>query len=191
MTPLETYMSPWRIIRAAVTEDGAAAAVLTTGYTFNDKKASCVDLRNLFGQRVNGLILAFYGDTIGAATIAEDDTFGLDLIGYRNFIGDTSASDFNPAMRIVSIAAGAGIIGTREASPDGGTTKTGRWADTLTLSNNNWPGTVGAFDADGNNGMALLAIDLCGVQFLYPYVHSSSGAQAGEVPGLGIIGCCY
>ena len=186
---LRTPMHSWETLRALSAEDGAAAAVLTSGFTYNQKKSSCIDLYDLFGNTFAGIIIAMYGGTIGAQSVADDDGFGFDIIGYRS-PRKSSVLSINPALLIASCAAAAAIVGTMEMSPDGGTTKSSKWVDSMTLTNNDWPGTINKFD-HGNNRVCLLALDACGIQFLYPYVHGADGTQAGEAPGVGMVITAY
>ena len=188
---IRTPMYPWETLRALTAEDGAAAASLTTGYTFNEKQTSCVDLYTLFGDRFAAVLIAMYGGTIGANdVVGGTDKFGFDLIGYRAPQGDTVGVFANPALLICSCADQAAEVGTMEMSPDGGTTKSSRWVDEMTLTNTDWPGTLNKFDA-GNNRVCVLAFDASGIRYIYPYVFGANGGVAGEAPGVGMIVTVY
>jgi len=130
-----------------------------------------------------------FGQSFGGQVCADDDTFAFDLIGYRSpnrggWAG--SANGFNPPMRICSAATKAAQVGTARASGDGGATETGRWLDTLTLTNDEWPGGVNVF-ADGDNKMLWMRFDANGIRYLYPYVWEADGGVGGECPGVGMI----
>ena len=188
---LSTPTYPWKVLRTAGPEDGAAAAAIETGYTFYQKKASCVDLIPLFGNSFGGILIAMYGDSYAGQTCDDNDTFSFDLIGYRApLVGYTSSSGYNPPMRICSAAAGLAVVGGARASGDGGTTETGRWMDAVTLSNSEWPGDIRKF-VDGNNKMMFLEFDAIGIRYIYPYVWNALGAQAGECPAVGMIITAY
>ncbi len=185
-----TPQYPWETLRALGAEDGAAAISLTSGDTYHQQKANCVDLHSLFGEKFAGIIIIMYGGTVSAQSAANNDAFGFDLVGYRAPKGSLSQSSVNPAILICSCAATAAIVGTMEMSPDGGTTKTSKWVDSMTLTNNDWPGTLNKFDHD-NNRVCQLAFDACGVRFLRPWVHGADGGQAGESPGVGMLISAY
>ena len=188
---LKTPTLPWRVLRSPTPEDGAAAAVLTTAFTYNQKKASCIDIIELFGNEAQGIMIAMYGATYGVEATAENDAFGFDLIGYREPL-DSSFTSINPALLICNATATNAICGTMEMSPDGGTTKSARWVDTIVLANTTkkWPGTIGVFD-NAVNRIALLCADLCGCRYLYPWVHGALGANGGEAPSVGMIITAY
>lgn len=188
---LRTQMWPWHILRAVAAEDDAAAISLTSGNTYNQNKSNCIDLYDLFGDLFAGIIIAMYGDDLGGNSVANDDAFGFDLVGYRMPKKSLDIS-INPAILICNADANAAIVGTQEMSPDGGTTKTANWVDTITLTKGNiaWPGTLNIFD-NASNRIALLCFDGCGIRYLYPYVHGADGGQAGETPGVGMIITAY
>jgi len=187
---LSTPTNPWKVLRTASPEDGAAAAAIETGFTFYQKKDSCVDLNTLFSYDFGGLLIIMYGDSYGGQTCDDNDAFGFDLIGYREpLIGYTSVGGYNPPMRICS-AAGTAVVGGARASGDGGVTETGRWMDSVTLTNSQWPGDIRKY-ADGNDKMMFLEFDACGIRYIYPYVWGADGLQAGECPAVGMIITAY
>ena len=190
---LQTPMEAWRVLRIAAAENGAAAVNLLTGFTFHQQKDNCIDLYNLgFGTGFAGLTIAMYGDSLSGQTCDDNDIFGFDLIGYRSPLDGYSNSEngYNPALLICSAATGLAKVGTARASGDGGVTETGRWMDSVTLSNTQWPNGVGIY-ADGNNKMMLIRFDANGIRYIYPYVHGALGAQAGECPAVGMIITAY
>lgn len=184
-----TPMHPWKVLRVNGPEDGAAAASILTGFTFHQKKALCIDLYELFRYKFSDIIIAMYGDAYSGQDCDDDDTFAFDLIGYRSVLKGGwagSADGYNPPMRICSAGDGLAVVGTARASGDGGVSETGRWLDTLTLSNDEWPGGVNVY-ADGDNKMLFMRFDANGIRYIYPYVWDALGAQAGECPGVGMI----
>ena len=189
--PEITTMHGWELIRAAAAEDGAAAAVLTNGYNYNEQRANCINLYDLFGEKFGGIVLAFFGDTVGLNAVADGDTFGLDLIGYREISGSKSKiTSYNPPLLICSLAAAAGVIGTMECTPDGGTTTTAKWCDSMTLTNKNKLFSPARFDHD-NNRICQLAFDAAGIKWIYPRIHTTDGAVGGEAPGIGIVATSF
>lgn len=185
-------MHPWRELRAAGPENGAAAFSILTGATFNEQKANVVDLAVLFGDKFTSLVIQMYGTSFGAETCADDDSFGFDLIGYKKPIGglSDSASGFNPPIQIASAAASAAIVGTARASGDGGATNLGRWMDAVTLANDEWPNGINEY-SNGHNTILSLEFLSNGIRYIYPYVHGALGAQAGEAPAVGMIISAY
>lgn len=187
---LGTPMYPWRVLRANAAQDADVAASLLTGFTYNQKKASCVDLHALFGAKFAGLLVAMYGDTVGAQTCDDDDTFACDMIGYRNSLNNVEGSGFNPPINIFSCATAGAKVGTARASGNGGTSETGRWMDDIALTNSEWPNGVDVF-ADGHNKICFIRFDCAGIRYIFPYVWDALGSNGGECPGVGMIITAY
>lgn len=187
---LRAPMFPWRELRSAGPENSATAANILTGFTYNDQKANCVDLYELFEKKFTGLFVAMYGDSFNGQTCDDNDTFGFDLIGYRKPLGNLPANGYNPALLICSAATASAKVGTRRASGDGGVTETGRWVDEITLTNDEWSDGINRY-TNGNNSMLQLEFNANGIRYLYPYVWDALGAQAGECPAVGMIITAY
>lgn len=184
---------PWRVLRTAAPEDGAAAITILTGMTYNEQKANCVDLNDFFGDKFTSLIIRMFGTSSGAETCDDDDAFGFDLIGYRRGIGSgdsDSASGFNPPIQICSAAAGTAICSTVRASGDGGSTNLGRWTDAVTLTKDDWPNGINKY---GNGANTILELEFLsnGLRYIYPYVFGALGANGGEAPAVGMIISAY
>lgn len=181
---LSTAMIPWRELRAAAPEDGAAAIDLTAGgYALSEVTPAMgrIDLQAAFGNSFAVLLLAFYSAPYGGQDPAEDDTFGLDLIGWRGQSGD-----INPPSLIATVGAAAGIVGTM---PVLGVTDA-FWADSLSLTFTDWIGTSTVYDSAADR-MAMVVIDAIGIQYIWPYYHGALGAQAGEAPSVVCVGSVY
>lgn len=188
---LATPTFPWKTLRELGPEDGAAAADLKTGFNFYQKKDSCIDLYKLFNKKFAGIIISMYGDSYNGETCDNNDAFAFDLIGYREpLVGYESAEGFNPPIAICSAGAGLAITSAARASSDGGVTETGRWMDTLTLSNNTWPGTLDKFE-NGADQIAQVAFDSTGIRYIYPWVWNALGSNAGECPAVGMVITVY
>ena len=194
MSDLYTPQTPWVPIRAAAAEDAGAVinwGAPTTGLNYFEQRANCADIRSKFGRKFAGILLAFYGYKIGAETVLDGDTFGFDLLAYRDLPGrDDGKDSINPPVLICTVADGSAICGKLEMTPDGGTTTLGLWVDTLTLTNVNKLFNVARFDS-GNNRVCIIAIDFSGSRFLYPRVVGANGGVAGEAPGVGIVAATF
>ncbi len=186
---LATPMLPMRILIPAAAEEGAAAVDLTTtGYSRTEAIAlsdartvpDFIDLESIFGNSFSALALAFWSEPDGATDPAEDDTFGLDLIGYRGL------GKFNPPMLIASIIATGGVIGTSEVY---GVTD-GLWADTLVLSFSDWIGDIEVYDST-NNRIAWLVLDAVGMHDMYLWRHGVAAGVGVEAPKIGMAGFAF
>jgi len=196
-TMIGTNMSMFRTIRAAGEEDGAAAIADWTAFNILDTEpaAGKVDLLPIFGNSYTKLVLAFYGNqgTGFDHAPAEDDTAGIEVIGYMREAGGSSRG--GPPVLIASTAAGGVILGTQtyDTVVDGGDTLTAAlWVDTITLDLSDWLGGVAVYDS-GNNRVAWLVIgDPAGLAYLYIRRFTCLGdTSAGESPSLGCVGWAY
>ena len=186
---LGTPHFPWKVLRAATPEDGAAAAVITTGFNFHQKKADCIDLYSLFGDSFSSILVCLYGADYLAETCDDNDTFAFDLIGYRSVLDGLYANSnvgINPPLIICSAATAAAKVGAFRVSDDGGSTNIGRFCDDATLTNDEWPNGIDKF-VNGNDYMLMLRFDSNGIRFILPYVWDALGAQAGECPAVGML----
>lgn len=186
---LATPQTGWRELLALGVEDSAATISTFGNYNFRDTvpQAGIIDLYEEFGNGWNSLVLGVYAGPSGGQDPADGDTFGLDVIGYRNSLA-------GPPLLIATVAAGAGIIGTlsadyKPATPGEALTNC-YWADTAVLTFSDWPGEPKIFDS-GNDRVALLDIDMCGSRYILFNRHGVDGAVAGEAPAICILGWTY
>lgn len=183
---IATMQTGWRELLALGAEDSAAAISTFGNYNFRDTipQAGMIDLYEHFGNGWNNLILGIYAGPIGGQDPADGDTFGLDIISYRNSLA-------GPPLLLATVGATAGIIGTlpvdyNPAEPGEALTNC-YWADTITLTYSGWINEPEVFDS-GNNRIALLKIDPAGGRYLLFNRHGVDGAVAGEAPAICIIG---
>ena len=186
---LATPQTPWVELLALGAEDSAAAISTYGSYNLRDTipQANVIDLREKFGNGWRSLVLGVYAGPSGANDPADGDTFGLDVVGYRNSLA-------GPPLLIATVAADAGIIGTlpvdyKPATPGEALTDC-YWADTMVLTFSDWIGEPTIFDS-GNNRLAMLDVDLCGGRYLLFNRHGVNGAEAGEAPAICILGWVY
>jgi len=172
-----TAMVGWKIIQAAASEGGAAAADFSTGWGFSDQSANLADLQGLFKSTGTQIQLAFYSAPFGGQDPADADTATIELIGYANNSPDSSV---NPPIYIASFA---GIVGTM---PVEGVTD-GLWFDTLVDSFKDFAGEVSVFDS-GNNRTAQVLIYRAGLRYIRAYVSGALGAVPGEAPSVAMVG---
>ena len=177
-----TPMTQWKQIRAPAAEDGASALTYASGVEFSDAGASAIDLWLLWGDSMSFIALGFFGADTAQAT-EPDDTFGLDLIGYR--------VEGGPPTLIASTAAAGCLLGTQQivsvSGSDTHATGTAYWADSITLNFSDWLGAPEVFD-HANNRIALLAFDLHGIRYLWPRIHGATGGVGIEVASVGCAG---
>jgi hypothetical protein len=186
---LATPQTGWVEVLSLAAEDSAAAIATFGSYNLRDTipQTNVIDLREKFGNGWNSLVLGVYAGPIGGQNPADGDTFGLDIVSYRNSLA-------GPPLLVATIAADAGIIGTlpvdyNPANPGGALTNC-YWADTAALTFSDWPGEPKIFDS-GNNRVALLDIDMCGSRYLLFNRHGVDGSVAGEAPAIRILGWTY
>jgi len=195
MSDLYTPQTPWIPIRALAAENEAAVinwAGPPTGLNYFEQRANCIDIRSKFGRKFAGLLLAFYGGTVGLNdVVGGTDKFGFDLLAYRDVTGRTDGKDtINPPLLICTAIDQAAEVGTLEMTPDGGTTVTSMWTSTIALTNKNKLFNIATFD-NGNNRVCIVALDFSGCRYLFPRIMGADGAVAGEAPGVGIVAAAF
>jgi hypothetical protein len=187
---LGTPMIPWREFRTVLTQDADTVVDLTTNHNHEFSaltSSQFVDLYDIFGSSFNRLVLGFYSvdlDIVGGNDVAENDTFGFDLLGYRSEGGE-------PIM-LAGTTSTACIIGQMEvaAKIDGTilTASSAFWCDTIVLNFSNSISKPVVYDS-GTDRMALLHLDPFGCRYLYPRICGL--AASGEAPTITVVGTVY
>lgn len=108
--------------------------------------------------RANAAIVVFHG------TDAANETLNWMLVGWR---GKDDPAEF--------IANGTAILGTQRVAK---ATAAELWADTISITSQKWLTTVSVVDS-GNNRMAKLAFDLCGLKRVAAVIQKSTAASTG------------
>ncbi len=181
------YHSKWLLIRDTSGEDAA---------TF----AACIALATNEGDFANLPDSAYQIQSAGAGegphegysagdrwmfafcgTDAENETFSFNLVCWARANGMAQV-----------ICEGNGILGTQDVVlyPDDDATATNAfWADTLTLDETTkWP-TVAVYNAGGDNEVAILVADLCGAEYVYPFIYDAGGGS--EATSITVFGRPY
>lgn len=167
-------------MRVEADEDGSLLDLTSAG-DFASKPAAALDLFEkdiitpgpVLGRPElvpNGLGLMFTGGS------AANKTFGWRLLAWLNENG--------PA-RLVAV--GTGILGTQAVVkwPHTGIAASNKfWADTLTVTFENWPKTLRSNDTTGHNTMTDVWFDSAGWRFWYVEItdaDGSTGDEAGDI----------
>lgn len=174
------------VAREEADENGSVNApaifVLATEGNFAQKPDAALDLAKLdlftprqtvpFGELMqNGIAFSFAGSS------AAGKTFTYDIITWGN--------ENSPARHAVN---GAGILGTQQVivypHNNLATTTDRFWADTLTVSWENWPKEVESTDIVGHNTVAEVWLDATGSRYWFIQISDadgSTGTEAGDI----------
>ena len=175
---LGTPTFQWELLRANATQDADNALALNTGdFDWSDIIVSIshanstdglIDTKSKFGKLANGVQIAFFSN----ATDSANDTFGFDLIAYRE-------GKYGPGLPVFRCAAQAALLGTMDCKihPTLGTAQSaGLWCDTIS-GTDCWPTGVTVNDS-GNDRICTLSFDLLGCRYVRLYLHSGDGDDA-------------
>ncbi len=174
------------VARNEADENGVAGApaifVLATEGNFAQMPSTALDLQkvDLFSPREvkhlaemkqNGVAFSFMGSSAAAKT------FTYDIFTWGN--------ENSPARHAVS---GTGILGTQQVivyPHNNDATVTDRfWADTLTVTWENWPKEVESTDEVGHNAVAEVWMDDTGSRYWFIQISDadgSTGTEAGDI----------
>ncbi|MHC4739777.1 MAG: hypothetical protein ACYS9Y_12805 [Planctomycetota bacterium] len=196
--PVDQYHSGWKLIRETATEDGATFAAVynlaSDGGNFANKDSSTVanggpyQIRSHQGRGTeyesSGTRWVFA--ICGGAAI--NDTFSFNVVGWARINGMAQV-----------ICEGDGVIGTQDVVlyPDDSATATSVWwADTITLDETTkWTssaneGTLAVLNSGGNE-VALLVIDLAGIEWIQFVFYDADDAVGGEADPITVYGRPY
>ncbi len=174
------------VARNEADENGASGApaifVPATEGNFAQKPSTALDLQklDLFSPREtkhsaemiqNGLAFSFMGSS------AAGKTFTYDMITWGN--------ENSPARHVVN---GTGILGTQQVivypHNNTATSATRYWADTLTVTWENWIKEVESTDITGHNTVAEVWLDDTGSRYWFIQISDadgSTGTEAGDI----------
>jgi hypothetical protein len=181
--PVDTYHSSWQRVKDSASEDGANfAATLNLSSNEGDfddmpSEAFHIIARGAPGQEYSlggAWQFAFYG------TDAANETFSFTLVGYARANGMAQI-----------ICEGDGVLGTQDVQtePNGDAITNGFWADTINLDETTkWP-SVAVYNASGDNEMAILSVDLAGLEYVVFITYDVAGSS--EASTLGVYGRRY
>jgi hypothetical protein len=179
MNELTTLSHKLRIARNEANEDSTLLDLTAKGDAANrpsvlDDTVGVIDLlkdevESVTWMKVNGIEFYFCGGT------AADKTFGWRLLAWR------------PTGPARLAAVGTGTLGTQAmiTYPHNGLAATNKfWADTLTVTWENWPKQVETTDITGHNTVASIWLDTCGHRYFKIEItdaDGSTGTEAGSV----------
>lgn len=194
---LGTPMHHWKEIRALAKEDHAdggqlaVADLLADAYDKNAQNPT--DLYQLFGNSFTSILLAFLGGTVGSDNPADLDTFGYTILGYAADAGGDGQG--NPPIWLCHSASAVDCkIGplTTALNPTTGLARANGFYADLLVHSNVWIGGSDISDASSSSRIAFLRIkDLLGIKYLKVHIAGADGGQAGEAPGIQVIGRVY
>ena len=183
--PLDTYHSPWNVIRATATEDGANFAAvydLAGGEgNFANKGATAFHITPMrSGATQGGVSKGGAWDLAICGGLADNDTFSFTIVAW---------SQLNGMLQV--IAEGNGIIGTQDVViyPVGGTATNIWWADTLVLDETTKWKSVSVLNS-GDNEIAMIHIDMAGWEWVQVVIYDADGSGT-EANNLTVFGKRY
>lgn len=164
-----SFHAPYILLRTVTDED--TAIDLTSEGDFANKPAAAIKFgtADTGAGRENTIVLAFCGGD------SANDTFTYKVYVWRSTNGPAEP-----------VCTGTGTLGTQAVVlyPHNFSTATSKfWADTLTVTAR-WLKGVKTTDSSGNNEMAKIAFDGCGVEWLYVEITNIDGT--GEATDISI-----
>lgn len=141
----ETKQEKWYVLKTLGADDTALVWSGSSQTVDNVGARGSTVERVELPRRANGVLVIMHGYH---ATAPEDKTMAWMLIGWRF---DGGPAEF--------IANGTATLGTQRVAAG---TATEMWADTIAITAQKWPKTISIIDS-GNNRIAKLAFDLCGI----------------------------
>ena len=185
--PVDTYHTRWQLVKTVAAEDGADfAATLDLaggegGFANKTSGAFQIRSRSAISSRSEGYsfggawIFSFCG--VGV----ENDTFSFNLVGWAKTNGMAQV-----------IAEGDGVLGTQDVViyPSGAAVTDGFWVDTINLDETTkWP-SVAVYNS-GDDEVALLVVDMTGLEWVDFITYDALSSQAGEANSVGVYGRGY
>ena len=145
MPILETFRDDWTTIRSLVSAENGGVPLSATTRKWADITATETLKGRLYpvNEKVNGVALRFRSS-------AGDATTGTYWV-YAVRENDDAET----------VCTGTLVAGTQTA------TMGGTYADTIVITSQRWNTTVASTDTAGNNEMAKLVFDTCGVQYIF------------------------
>ncbi len=183
--PIDTYHSSWHRVEDSASEDAADFATSlpldANEGDWANKTSEAFRIRSeQAGARYEGYspgaawMFAFYG------TDAADETFSFTMVGWAKTNGFAQI-----------ICEGDGLLGSQDVviEPNGDSIDNGFWADTISLDETSkWP-SVGVYNASGNDEVAILLVDMTGLEWVDFVTYDVAGSA--EASTLGVYGRRY
>lgn len=155
---LTTHRGHWHVLKTVGADDTAIDWAGTDQTCDNvTTRGSTVDAVELPPHANAGLVL-FHG------TDTADETMAWMLVGWRGLGGP---AEF--------IANGTATLGTQQLEA---ATTTGLYADTIAITAQKWPSIISIVDS-GNNRVAKLVFDLCGIKHIACVMQKTTTATTG------------